>query len=118
MPIVYMTFWSTVMVLLFSFWRLRNWSQTLLLTVVTAVVLLFTHTLFLELSYLAGTNPNTVLDVPGEYINRGIYGLLALLVMPFGWLAPVVGLYLAEKLAMTGADHGDPANGTSYHVPG
>jgi hypothetical protein len=100
MPVTYMAMWSAVVLTLFGFWRLRDWSQVLVMTGVTAVILLFSQALFVELSWMVGVNPFGTISLPGDYLYGGVYGWLALLIMPCGWLGPVVGLYLAQKLAV------------------
>jgi hypothetical protein len=34
---------------------------------------------------------------PGAFVMSGPYGWLALLVMPCGWLGPILGLNLVER---------------------
>lgn len=98
MPIVYMSFWSVAVIGLLTCWRLRDWGQVLVTTLITAAVLFFTYTLFTELSLTVGLNPHDHLSLPQDYLYKGFYGWLALLIMPLGWLGPVIGLAVAEKM--------------------
>ena len=99
MTFSYMMIWSAIMVVGFSFFRVRQLRHTVLMTVVTFLILAMTHALFVQLSLGAGINPaiNGQISLT-EYIYAGLIGWLALLVMPCGWLGPVVGLHLAERL--------------------
>ena len=96
MPTLYMIFWSMMMILALSVWRLRHWRKTMVVTLFTALVLLMSNTLFVQLSLSAGLDPNIALSAPSEFIRAGLFGWLALLVMPCGWLGPVLGVHLVE----------------------
>ena len=97
MSLLYMVFWSVVMVLALSVVRVRSWRQRFLLCLVTAVVLLVSQSLFLQMSYTLGVDANLALVAPQQYLLRGPMGWLALIVMPCGWLGPFVGLHLTER---------------------
>ncbi len=93
----YMVFWSIVMILFLSLTRIRNMAQIIVVTLITALVLIVSQALFAELSAAAGAYPGLVLSNPGYYINQGMVGWLALLVMPCGWFGPIIGLNLAQR---------------------
>ena len=98
MPTLYMTFWSIVMIVAMGAWRLHSWGKMLTVALITAVVLLFSQALFIQLSLSAGVDPSIALSQPGEFLSKGLFGWLALLVMPCGWLGPIIGLNLVERL--------------------
>ena len=97
MPTQYMLFWSIVMILAIGMWRLRQWSDILFVALVTAIVLFISHTLFLNLSLAANLDPTLALQNPLAFLQGGLYGWLALLVMPCGWLGPIIGLNLVQR---------------------
>ncbi|WP_420629482.1 hypothetical protein [Candidatus Leptofilum sp.] len=101
MPTLYMIFWSIIIVAAFSVWRLRNWNQRLVVTVVTLLVLLLSQSLFVSLAASAGLNPSDALLAPERFLQRGPFGWLALLVMPCGWLGPFVGFNLIQRLSIS-----------------
>jgi hypothetical protein len=98
MPTIYMAFWSIVMVLVAGLWRFRSLAQVMVATLTTAVTLFLSYALFSQLSLAVGLTPDPATFDPAAYLGRGIFGWMALLVMPCGWLAPVLGLRLAQKL--------------------
>jgi hypothetical protein len=83
-----MSIWSITMIIAFGFGRLRNVGQILVLTLATAVVLVLS----------AGLDPSSVLSASSDFLRSGLLGWLALLVMPCGWLGPMVGLNLVHRL--------------------
>ena len=97
MPIFYMTFWSIIVILAVGAWRLRSWLAVTAVGVITFLVLLFTQALFVQLAISAGLDPSLVLIDPGAFMRSGPLGWLALLVMPCGWLGPVLGLNLVTR---------------------
>lgn len=99
MPTMYMTFWSVLMIGAMGVWRLRSVGRVLLVLVVTAVVLLFSQSLFVQLSINAGLDPSTILTEPFRFLASGPMGWLALLIMPCGWLGPIIGLNLVQRIA-------------------
>ncbi len=98
MPTMYMTFWSVLMIGAMGVWRLRNMRRMLVVLVVTAVVLLLSQTLFVQLSINAGVDPSTILTDPFRFLASGPMGWLALLVMPCGWLGPIIGMNLVQQI--------------------
>lgn len=97
MPIFYMTFWSIIVILAVGVWRLRSWLAVTAVCVITFFVLMFTQSLFVQLAISAGLDPSLVLIDPGAFMRGGPLGWLALLVMPCGWLGPVLGLNLVTR---------------------
>lgn len=97
MPIFYMALWSFAVILAVGAWRLRSWRHVVGMVLVTVFVLMFSQALFVQLSISAGLDPSTALTNPSAFVVSGPYGWLALLVMPCGWLGPVLGLNLVER---------------------
>ena len=97
MPTLYMTFWSVFMIMALGLGRLRNWGQIALLVLVTAFVLLLSQSLYVQLSVSAGLDPSAALYASNDFLRRGPLGWLALLVMPCGWLGPMIGLNLIHR---------------------
>jgi hypothetical protein len=96
---MYMAFWSTILVLVAGLWRFRHLGQVVVATVTTVVALCLSYALFSQLTFAAGLPHDPALFNPSDYLARGLFGWMALLVMPCGWLAPVLGLRLAQRLA-------------------
>jgi hypothetical protein len=92
-----MLFWSIVMILAIGMWRLRQWSDIIFVSLITAIVLFISHMLFLNLSLAANLDPALALQNPLAYLQAGLFGWLALLVMPCGWLGPIIGLNLVLR---------------------
>lgn len=94
---LYMTIWSMIMMVTVGLWRIRSWAQFFVASLVTALILLISQSLFAHLSMTIGVYPDLVLFDPSHYIVKGPVGWLALLVMPCGWLGPVLGLHLVQR---------------------
>lgn len=97
MLIMYMSIWSIVMIVVLGAVRARTVLQIAVMTAVTMIVLFTSQALFEQLSLSAGLAPNMILFDPGRYANAGLVGWLALMVMPCGWLGPILGLHLIER---------------------
>lgn len=97
MPIFYMTFWSMIVILAVGIWRLRSWLAVTAVCAVTILVLMLTQSLFIQLAISAGLDPSLVLLDPGAFMRSGPLGWLALLIMPCGWLGPVLGINLVTR---------------------
>jgi len=103
MPTQYMLFWSVIMILAIAVWHLRHWSDIIFIMFVTVFVLFISQTLFINLSLAANLDPSLALQDPFSFLRGGLYGWLALLVMPCGWLGPIIGLNLVQgKYQVTG----------------
>ncbi|RMG95766.1 MAG: hypothetical protein D6706_11545 [Chloroflexi bacterium] len=96
MPTLYMTIWSLTVLAALGITRLRNWMQMIVATIITILVLVVSQTVFIQLSYSVGIDPGFVLSNPELYLRQGPVGWLALLVMPCGWLGPVLGVGLVQ----------------------
>ncbi|MCA9971911.1 MAG: hypothetical protein KC425_16925 [Anaerolineales bacterium] len=103
MPIFHMTFWSITLIFALGIWRLRSLHKVLGVTLVTAVVLLISQTLFVQLAISAGLDPSDALTNPLLFLASGPVGWLALLVMPCGWLGPILGLNLVQNRPLSQA---------------
>ncbi len=99
---IYMVFWSIAVILFLGLTRIRNLAQIVMVALITALVLIVSQALFAELSAVAGAYPGLVSSNPSFYLNQGIAGWLALLVMPCGWMAPIIGLHLAQRWEANG----------------
>jgi hypothetical protein len=91
MPTIYMVFWSIIMIIALGLGRVRNVGQTIVMILVTALVLVLSQSLYIQLSISAGLEPSSILYSSREFLMSGPLGWLALLVMPCGWLGPIVG---------------------------
>ncbi len=95
----YMVLWSIAILGAIALWRVRHAGQLLIISLVSALVLLLSQTLFWQLSQAAGILPSSGMIEPAVYVQHGPVAWLALLVMPCGWLGPILGLSLVEKWA-------------------
>ncbi|HFE65697.1 MAG TPA: hypothetical protein ENJ93_00420 [Chloroflexi bacterium] len=95
--LVYMSIWSIVMVLFFGMTRVRSGAQIVVMAAVAGLALLVSQMLFILLSESLGIVPDMALINPGLYVAAGPAGWLALLVMPCGWLGPVLGLHVVNR---------------------
>ena len=94
MSTVYMLTWSVLMVSAVGIWRLRNWRQTVGVALVTGLVLMVSQTLVAQLAATIGLTPDLIFSAPEQFFLSGPIGWLALIVMPCGWLGPIIGLNL------------------------
>lgn len=101
MPMLYMIFWCAVLIVAMGLWRLRSWGQIALVSIVTAFVLLVSQSLFVQLAVSAGLEPGEAVLAPARFLLAGPSGWLALLIMPCGWLGPIIGLSLVERRVAT-----------------
>jgi hypothetical protein len=101
MSLVYMLSWSVAMLFMVGIWRLRSWSQVLVMLASSWLVVAFVHTLGGQLAQSAGLDVTTFspLLYPELYLGQGLIGWAVLLVFPCGWLAPALGLNLAQKMS-------------------
>ena len=97
MPTQYMLFWSIIMILAVGTWRLRQWSDIVFISLVTLLVLFISRTLFIQLTIAANLDPSMVLQNPFIFLRGGPYGWLALIIMPCGWLGPIIGMNLVQR---------------------
>ncbi len=98
MPTTYMIFWSIIVILFFGATKLRRAGQIVTVMIITAGILFLSDALFVNLSQAAGIVPGTAVN-PSDYLAYGPLAWLALLVMPFGWLGPILGLNLVNRQA-------------------
>lgn len=97
MLLIYMAFWSIAIILFLGLTRMRNLAQLSIVSLISALILIISQTLFAELSAAAGAYPGLIWTDPIYYLNQGVVGWLALLVMPCGWLGPFIGLQIAQR---------------------
>lgn len=94
---IYMAFWSIIIILFLGLTRIRNLAQIIIASLITALVLLLSQVLFAEFSVASGLYPDLALSSPDQFLSQGLTGWLALLVLPCGWLGPIIGLHLAQR---------------------
>jgi hypothetical protein len=92
-----MAFWSIFIIIFLGLTRIRNLAQIIIATLIAALVLILSQALFAEFSAAAGLYPDLALSNPHHFLGRGLVGWLALLVLPCGWLGPIIGLHLAQR---------------------
>ncbi len=98
MPTTYMLIWSIVFVLIVGMFRVRSMGRLMGALLVSAIILGVSHLLFTELTAAAGMEATAVLN-PDLYLQKGPIAWLALMVMPFGWLGPIISLNLMKDRA-------------------
>lgn len=95
---LYMGLWSLIIIGALSLWRVRRPAQLIAILIVTMFVLLLSQTLFLQLSQIAGIPIQNIDNLqPAQYLQHGLFGWLALLILPCGWLGPMIGLNAVKK---------------------
>lgn len=102
----YMIFWSTIMMVTLGATRLRHIRQFATMSAVTGLIVFIAYTLANHMAQTAGLdmmffNP---LAYPRLYLESGPLGWMVLMIVPCGWLAPVIGLNAAtrwERLSLT-----------------
>ncbi len=97
MPTFYMTFWSIVIIGALGVRHWRQWGHILVITLITALILILSQSLFIQLAISAGVDPSQALTNPSAFMSSGPLGWLALLVMPCGWLGPFIGSNLVQR---------------------
>ena len=102
MPILHMTIWTVFVIVILAFWRLRNWREVATVAVISGIILLFSQVMFLELTSAAGMDPARLLSDNSAVLHAGPFGLLAVLVLPLGWLGPIIGAGLVNRWQMVG----------------
>lgn len=95
MPTTYMLIWSIIFVLIVGSFRIHHLSRLLGALLGSALILGVAHLLFTQLSIAAGIEATVVLS-PSDYLSYGPLAWLALMVMPFGWLGPIISLNLMK----------------------
>lgn len=94
---IYMAFWSFIIILFLGLTRIRNLAQIIIASLIAALVLLVSQVLFIEFSAAAGLYSSLAFSNPEHFLSQGLMGWLALLVLPCGWLGPIIGLHLAQR---------------------
>lgn len=97
MPFFYMTFWSLIIIIGLSLWRLQSWRERTAVIIITLLVLMVTQSVFVQLTIAAGVDASDALLAPQRYLQSGPIGWMALLVMPCGWLGPFIGLSIVSR---------------------
>ncbi len=100
MPTIHMIFWSFILIIALGVWRLRDWRQMMVVTCITFLILMISQSLFVQLSLIAGLDPTWALTAPELFLRSGPFGWLALMIMPWGWLGPLVGMNLVQRWGM------------------
>ena len=96
----YMISWSIIMMILLGLFRLRSWYQVGVMGFLSWAILTFSWLLANRLADGTGLDLSLFnpLAQPDLYVSQGPAGWLILLVVPIGWLAPLVGANVAERL--------------------
>ena len=92
MSTIYMITWSTIIIFAVSIGRVRDIRQTFGIATVTVLVLILSQTLTAQLAASVGLDAGLIFSAPDMFLRSGPVGWLALLVMPCGWLGPMIGL--------------------------
>ena len=101
MPTFYMIFWSLIMVLALGMWRLRSWRGTAVVALITFLILMISQSLFAQLAQAANVDPSWAFTAPEMFMRGGPAAWLALLIMPCGWLGPIIGANLVQRSQVT-----------------
>ena len=94
---VYMVLWSLVMLGLLGAGRLRSWQQWLGAIAGTALILFISQALFAQFSLTVGVSPEHGFINPAAYLDKGLIGWIALLVMPCGWVGSLLSLNIVRR---------------------
>ncbi|GAB4271698.1 MAG: hypothetical protein Kow0080_17390 [Candidatus Promineifilaceae bacterium] len=97
MPVLHMIFWSVVVITILTLWRLHSWRDVAVAATISSIVLFFSQVLFVELASASGIDPNLLLSDNAAFLQAGPFGWIAVLIMPLGWLAPLIGAGLVIK---------------------
>ena len=92
MSVIYMISWSIVMTCAVGVGRIQDFRQTATVATVAALVLLMTQALAGQLAATVGLESSMIFVAPELFLQAGPAGWLALLVMPCGWLGPIIGM--------------------------
>ena len=101
---LYMLFWSLVTMIFSGIGRARSWEQIRGALFITAILLLSSQYIFAQLSLSIGIPPNMVLLDPARYLVSGPVGWLALLIMPIGWISPLLALQILPRNVSNSAE--------------
>lgn len=104
MLIVYMSVWSIVMIGALSVGRLSDWRERTAVAVIAFLILFVSQSLFLQLNSFIGATVSDIFNAPERYFQAGPIGWLALLVMPCGWLGPLIGFNVVMRWQATAVD--------------
>ena len=98
----YMIFWSVVMMILVGVVRLRSLHQFAIMGLLSGGIILLSWLIALQLADGTGLDLAlfSPLAHPDLYIAQGPAGWLILMIVPCGWLAPILGVNVAERWAM------------------
>lgn len=102
MPILQMTLWIVTVIAVLSVWRLRSWREIVVVAVVSGIILMFSQMVFYELVTAANIDPAYLLSTNTAVLQAGPFGWLALLIMPLGWLGPLIGAGLVQRWQVAG----------------
>lgn len=97
MSTTYMIIWTTLMILAVGLSRIRDIRQTVGVAVITILILILSQTLAGSLAGSIGLDANLIFTNPELFLRSGPIGWLALLVMPCGWLGPIIGINLFHR---------------------
>lgn len=92
MSTIYMITWSTILIFAVGIGRIKDVRQTVGVAAIAAFILILTQTLAAQLAHSVGLDIGLIFSSPEQFFLRGPIGWLALLVMPCGWLGPIIGM--------------------------
>ena len=97
MSVTYMITWTILIIFAVGLGRLRDIRQTAGIAAITLLILMMSQTLAAQLATTIGLDPSLIYSNPELFLGGGPVGWLALLVMPCGWLGPIIGLNLVSR---------------------
>ncbi len=97
MSVTYMITWTILIIFAVGFGRIRDMRQTFGIAAITLLILIMSQTLAAQLASTVGLAPDLIYSNPELFLMSGPVGWLALLVMPCGWLGPIIGMNLVSR---------------------
>ena len=101
----YMLFWSIIMTLTIGFIRLKRFRQIAAMSAVSLLIVFIAYALAAQAARSAGLDLDffNPLAYPELYMAKGPLGWMVLMIIPCGWLAPVIGLNTTQRWALLAA---------------
>lgn len=99
MLLSYMVFWSIMMMLLVGLVRLRSLHQFVIMGLLSGGIIMLSWMIAGRLAEGTGLDLTlfSPLAHPDLYVAQGPIGWLILMIVPCGWLAPVLGVNVAQR---------------------
>ncbi len=95
----YMLMWSAVMTATLGFVRLQHWRQFVGMAAVSLLIVFTAYALAAQTASSIGLDLDffNPIAYPNLYWAQGPLGWMVLMIVPCGWLAPVIGLNTAQR---------------------